>query len=210
MPIRDKNGNIIKSNNNLKSFRPCKKSLWEYSIPIDKVIQALKILSFDSDVEKEAIMSFTKKSPLNMTKEDIEHFNRYKNKKTYIEILVKYKQHKNLTDEEWIILDECLYENLEKIILDKLSKNELLKLKETLNKYYKTSMESLKPTILEYEQNYDNLSLLDTAIYYYFSLFYYQTQCLIDMHQMNEEYHKQMEKYSYILAASRYYASKSR
>ena len=208
MPIRDKNGNIIESDINLNSFRPCRESLWEHSIPIDRVKQCLKILNFDSDTLNEAIVSSTKKPYLNITKEDIERFNRYKNYSRYLEVLTKHKQHHGLTHEEYETLDECLYENLEKIILDKLSKNELLKLKETLNKYYRMPIGELKPIILEYEKNYDNLSLLDASIYYYFSLFYYQKDYIINMHRMDEECYKKMKTYNYILMASKYYASR--
>lgn len=206
MPIRDDNGNIIKPNINLDSFMPCKEPLWEHSMPIDKVRQALKLLSFNSDTENERINEVAKKLPSNITKEDIEYFNRYKNIQKYLEILVKYKQQNNLTREDWEILNECLYENLEKIILDKLSKEELLKLKEKLNEYCKTSMERLKIIILEYEKKYDDLNLQDASIYYFLSSFYYQKKYIITTHQMNKEFYERMKKYGSILVASKYYA----
>ena len=208
MPIRDDNGNIIKPNINLDSFIPCKEPLWEHSMPIDKVRQALKLLSFNSDTENERINEVAKKLPSNITKEDIEYFNRYKNIQKYLEILVKYKHQNNLTREDWKILNECLYENLEKIILDKLSKEELLKLKEKLNEYCKTSMERLKIIILEYEKKYDDLNLQDASIYYFLSSFYYQKKYIINTHQMNKEFYERMKKYDSILVASEYYAQR--
>ena len=208
MPIRDDNGNIIKPNISLDSFIPCKEPLWEHSMPIDKVRQALKLLSFNSDTENERINEVAKKLPSNITKEDIEYFNRYKNIQKYLEILVKYKQQNNLTREDWKILNECLYENLEKIILDKLSKEELLKLKEKLNEYCKTSMERLKIIILEYEKKYDDLNLQDASIYYFLSSFYYQKKYIITIHQMNEEFYESMKKYDSILVASKYFAQR--
>lgn len=156
-------------------------------IPLD--VECYKWLSYESEKKKERVALINSKNADEITRKDVAFLEEQKHL-TYIKkILRDYLLTGNFNKKTWKIISMCKENDdfLKTIMIDKLTKQELLEAKEKLLNYKSETLEKLSKIVRNFENNYDTLSYIDAYVFHYLSEYYYYYDYRAHWQALNDE-----------------------
>ena len=183
----------MKESENMKNYPGFSLThIWDFmkKIPLD--VEWYKWLNYESETEKERIALINSKSASEITHEDIDFLKRQKQLPHIKETLENYLLTGKYDEEDWDTISICKENDhlLEKVMIDKLTKEELLKAKEKLLNYESESLDKLSDIVKDLEDNYASLSYVDAFAFHYLSEHYYYFVYRKGWQTSNAEYYK--------------------
>lgn len=165
---------------------------WRLNKKIPLEVEYYKWLSYETETEKERIALIHSKNVSEITHEDIDFLKRQKQLTHIKETLENYLLTSKYNEEDWNTISICKENNhlLEQVMIDKLTKEELLKAKEKLLNYESKTLDKLFDIVKDFEDNYESLSYVDAFAFHYLSEYYYYNVYRANWQTMNAENYK--------------------
>lgn len=163
----------------LKHFQISK--LWENVSSISIEQEWLKWLSYKPAFETEKIAYIKQKKVEDVTHEDVDYLASNKNDTIFAEAFRQYFNYlegkpNTYNSEKQNQVCACLERSLTGYMTQKLTKEELKQAKAELRQSQNMPLEDIKIKVENYEQNYDNLSMVDSFIFHILSKYYYKQE----------------------------------
>ena len=149
---------ILKSNKKTGTIRINDELAMEY----------LKWISYIPKKNKETINVILSKESVELTLDEINILNRFKEEKKLTEILKRYFSNDYLNSDVLKVYDLMKKESIEKIIREKLTKDELEEANKIVAEYKKMSDQELNNYIFtnRKQENYEKLSIIESYVYH--------------------------------------------
>ena len=192
------------------------KGIWNRNKKIPLEVEWDKWLRYESEIEKEKVALIHSKSIDEITHEDIEFLKRKKTSSQTQEVLKQYLLDGKFTEETWPVIEMCKTNSslLEKIMIDKLTKEELLEAEKKLSDYKQIKeLDTLGEIVNNFENSYDDLSYVDAFVFHYLADYYYYINYRVGMQAANEAYSRRAlrndkirhDSYVYAMRGSHYF-----
>ncbi len=127
--------------------------------PVDEWI---KWLSFEPDFEKEKMNEYSSKGIYNLEENELKFINEYNTRKRILPVLKKYNNNESSMEESKEAFNFLTEHSLIKLMLDKLTMDELKEAREKIRKYSSMTYEEEGKLIDEEILEYDSLSMVDS------------------------------------------------
>ena len=172
---------------------------------VDPYIEWIKWLSYIPEFQKERIQYLNSKTVEELTLEEIDELRTYKYQKKMLELFKIYGTNKISKEEYMEVYNFMETESIDKLMISKLSKQELKYAKEQIQYFTKISSEELrkKVKIEQKEENYLNLSMVDSYILHLISII----DNARNTEKLNNDIKRELEKNDIMLRKSIYYAA---
>lgn len=192
------------------------KGIWNRNKKIPLEVEWYKWLRYESEIEKERVALIHSKNVNEITHEDIKFLKRKKTSSQTQKVLKQYLLDGTFTEKTWDIVEMCKTDSslLEKVMIDKLTKEELSEAKKKLSKYKQIKeLDILGKIVNNLENSYDDLSYVDAFVFHYLADYYYYINYRVGMQAANEAYYRRAlrndkirhDSYVYAIRGSHYF-----
>lgn len=136
----------------------------EGNIPVD--IEWIKWLSYESEYEKKKIEYFNSKEVSELSEEELEEKNRYERNRTFARLFKIYGTSEISKKDSMKVFDYMRTESIEKLMLSKLTSEELQYAKQEITRLSEVSDKQLRDRVIEDQkpERYEQLSMVDAYI----------------------------------------------
>lgn len=133
---------------------------------VDPYIEWIKWLSYIPEFEKKRIEYFDSKKISELTYEELEEASRYSRNKIFARLFKIYGTSECSEEDYMKVYDYMCSESIEKLMLSKLTSEELRYAKQEINKLSKVSKEQIRTKLNEEQkpEKYEQLSMVDSYI----------------------------------------------
>ena len=172
---------------------------WKVCQQINLDVEWYKWLRYESEIEKERVDLINSKNVNEITHKDIEFLKRQKELPNFKKNLDEYFLKHNCNPEISKVVVMC-HENpklLEKIMIDKLTEEELLEAEKKLLNYKQIKeLDILGEIVNNFENSYNDLSYVDAFVYHYLADYYYYRSYRDGIQGSNEAYSQRARVYA--------------
>ncbi len=167
-------------------------------------IEWTKWLSYEPEFEKKRIEYFDTKKVSELSYEELEEASRYSRNKIFAKLFKLYENGECSEEDYMKVYDYMCNESINKLMLSKLTSEELQYAKQEITRLSKISKEELNAKVKEEQkpENYEKLSMVDSYILHIISNINY-AQSMTDL---NKKIAVQLEQNEIMLQRSLYYA----
>ncbi len=168
-------------------------------------IEWIKWLSYEPEFEKKRIQYFDSKKVSELSYEELEESSRYSRNKIFARLFKIYGTNECSEEDYMSVYDYMCNESIEKLMLSKLTSEELEYAKKEITRLSKVSKEQLSAKVKEEQkpENYEQLSMVDSYILHSISDINYARS----IPSLNREIDAQLEQNEIMREKSLYYAS---
>ncbi len=172
---------------------------------VDPYIEWIKWLSYVPEFQKARIQELNSKIVEELTLEELDEIRAYKSQIRMLELFKIYGTDKISKDEYMEVYDFMENQSIDELMLSKLSQKELKYAKERIQYFSKISREELrkKVDVEQKEDNYENLSMVDSYILHIISRVDYARS----MKKLDSEIKVRLEENDTMRQRSLYYAA---
>lgn len=128
----------------------------------DPVREWIKWLSYEPSFEKEKMMYYDRISIYDLKEKDLKFINEYNKRKKILPIIKKYSENDFTLEEGKIAYDYLTENSLSKLMMDKLTKNEVMEARKKVSIYTKMDYEKEDEMLRKLVEKYDKLSMTDS------------------------------------------------
>lgn len=170
-------------------------------------IEWIKWLSYEPEFEKKRIEYFDSKKISELSYEELEEASRYSRNKIFARLFKIYGTSECSEEDYMKVYDYMCNESIEKLMLSKLTSEELRYAKQEITRLSKVSKEQLSAKVNEEQkpERYEQLSMVDSYILHIISDIDYARS----ISSLNREIEAQLEQNDIMRQRSLYYASNS-
>ena len=133
---------------------------------VDPYMEWTKWLSYVPEFQKERIQELDSKRMEEMTLEEVEELEKYKNQNRMLGLFKIYSTSKISKDEYMEVYDYMANQSIDELMLSKLSSEELKYAKDQIQYFNQIPSEELRKKVTEEQKadNYENLSMVDSYV----------------------------------------------
>lgn len=170
-------------------------------------IEWIKWLSYEPEFEKKRIEYFDSKKISELSYEELEEASRYIRNKIFARLFKIYGTSECSEEDYMKVYDYMCNESIEKLMLSKLTSEELRYAKQEITRLSEVSKEQLSAKVNEEQkpERYEQLSMVDSYILHIISDIDYARS----ISSLNREIEAQLERNDIMRQRSLYYASNS-
>lgn len=170
-------------------------------------IEWIKWLSYEPEFEKKRIEYFDSKKISELSYEELEEASRYSRNKIFARLFKIYGTSECSEEDYMKVYDYMCNESIEKLMLSKLTSEELRYAKQEITRLSEVSKEQLSAKVNEEQkpERYEQLSMADSYILHIISDIDYARS----ISSLNREIEAQLEQNDIMRQRSLYYASNS-
>lgn len=170
-------------------------------------IEWIKWLSYEPEFEKKRIEYFDSKKISELSYEELEEASRYSRNKIFARLFKIYGTSECSEEDYMKVYDYMCNESIEKLMLSKLTSEELRYAKQEITRLSEVSKEQLSAKVNEEQkpERYEQLSMVDSYILHIISDIDYARS----ISNLNREIEAQLEQNDIMRQRSLYYASNS-
>lgn len=170
-------------------------------------IEWIKWLSYEPEFEKKRIEYFDSKKISELSYEELEEASRYSRNKIFARLFKIYGTSECSEEDYMKVYDYMCNESIEKLMLSKLTSEELRYAKQEITRLSEVSKEQLSDKVNEEQkpERYEQLSMVDSYILHIISDIDYARS----ISNLNREIEAQLEQNDIMRQRSLYYASNS-
>ena len=170
-------------------------------------IEWIKWLSYEPEFEKKRIEYFDSKKISELSYEELEEASRYSRNKIFARLFKIYGTSECSEEDYMKVYDYMCNESIEKLMLSKLTSEELRYAKQEITRLSEVSKEQLSAKVNEKQkpERYEQLSMVDSYILHIISDIDYARS----ISSLNREIEAQLEQNDIMRQRSLYYASNS-
>lgn len=170
-------------------------------------IEWIKWLSYEPEFEKKRIEYFDSKKISELSYEELEEASRYSRNKIFARLFKIYGTSECSEEDYMKVYDYMCNESIEKLMLSKLTSEELRYAKQEITRLSEVSKEQLSDKVNEEQkpERYEQLSMVDSYILHIISDIDYARS----ISSLNREIEAQLEQNDIMRQRSLYYASNS-
>ena len=170
-------------------------------------IEWIKWLSYEPEFEKKRIEYFDSKKISELSYEELEEASRYSRNKIFARLFKIYGTSECSEEDYMKVYDYMCNESIEKLMLSKLTSEELRYSKQEITRLSEVSKEQLSAKVNEEQkpERYEQLSMVDSYILHIISDIDYARS----ISSLNREIEAQLEQNDIMRQRSLYYASNS-
>lgn len=170
-------------------------------------IEWIKWLSYEPEFEKKRIEYFDSKKISELSYEELEEASRYSRNKIFASLFKIYGTSECSEEDYMKVYDYMCNESIEKLMLSKLTSEELRYAKQEITRLSEVSKEQLSAKVNEEQkpERYEQLSMVDSYILHIISDIDYARS----ISSLNREIEAQLEQNDIMRQRSLYYASNS-
>lgn len=170
-------------------------------------IEWIKWLSYEPEFEKKRIEYFDSKKISELSYEELEEASRYSRNKIFARLFKIYGTSECSEEDYMKVYDYMCNESIEKLMLSKLTSEELRYAKQEITRLSEVSKEQLSAKVNEEQkpERYEQLSMVDSYILHIISDIDYARS----ISSLNREIEAQLEQNDIMRQRSLYYASNS-
>lgn len=168
-------------------------------------IEWLKWLSYEPEFEKKRIEYLNSQNESELTIEELEELAKYNKNKLFAKLFKVYGTNECSFDDYLRVYEFMCKESIKKLMLSKLTADELQYAKQEINRLSELSKEQLSSKVKEEQklEKYTQLSMVDSYILHMI----YNIDFARSMNNLSKEIEMNITKNNYMRARSLYYAS---
>lgn len=172
---------------------------------VDPYMEWTKWLSYVPEFQKERIQELNSKRMEEMTLEEVEELEKYKNQNRMLGLFKIYSTSKISKDEYMEVYDYMANQSIDELMLSKLSSEELKYAKDQIQYFNQIPREELRKKVTEEQKadNYENLSMVDSYVLHIISRINYAKS----IPQHNRELEAQLSENDMMRKRSIYYTA---